>query len=118
MNIGQVRNNKDMFRQVYTTFNKFIPIGEAIGIMSKEDPKPEIENPEIFENKNEAEKESSRRPSGKSTQDEINYYSESALIYFEHSYSWQSQDSDLIHHASVIWGHLVASKLYSQKFPS
>ena len=32
--------------------------------------------------------------------------SATAVVYFEHSYSWQSQDSVLIHHVSVSWGHL------------
>ena len=32
--------------------------------------------------------------------------SATAVMYFEHSYSWQSQDSVLIHHVSVSWGHL------------
>ena len=49
--------------------------------MSEEDPKAEAptetENPESSEDKNEAEKESSRPPTAKSTQDEVNYYSDS-----------------------------------------
>ena len=51
--------------------------------MSEEDTKAEAptetENPESFEDKNEAEKESSRPPTAKSTQDEVNYYSDSYL---------------------------------------
>ena len=49
--------------------------------MSEEDTKAEAptetENLESSEDKNEAEKKSSRPPTAKSTQDEVNYYSDS-----------------------------------------
>ena len=52
--------------------------------MSEEDTKveapTETENLESSEDKNEVEKESSRPPTAKSTQDEVNYYSDS---YFD-----------------------------------